>query len=165
MRIAEDMRGLFREPLGRLIPDGDITREVIAGELEGGMLVTVGDATTQRVLEYGILPHIQIVDGLERRAKRSPPGGGGVRTIRCANPPGGITRDSVSAVDSALASPDPLRILVDGEEDLLVLPVCAGAPGGAVVMYGQPGRGLVVVRVDQRIRDKANSLIGMMDGT
>ena len=118
------------------------------GELGDGMLITVGDATTQKMMQYGIVPSVQIVDGTEKRARRDLPDRGLLRTrIRCSNPPGGITEEAITAIGEALASPKPSRILVDGEEDLLVLPVCTSAPLGSTVMYGQPNEGLVVVHV------------------
>lgn len=42
-------------------------------------------------------------------------------------------------------------ILVDGEEDLAVLPCILTAPSGSLVLYGQPGEGLVVCEVDKVI--------------
>lgn len=163
MRIAEGTRDRFREPLGRLIPDAQITQEGMLRELGQSATITVGDATTQRILGYGITPFLQIVDGLEKRARREPPGAGHSTTIRCVNPAGGITSDAINAIDAALASITPTRILVDGEEDLLVLPICSRAPDGTTVLYGQPNEGLVIVRVSSRVRDKANLLLDMMD--
>ncbi len=158
------MRDRFKTPLGKLILDADTSQENVLGELGDGMLITVGDATTQKMMQYGIVPSIQIVDGTEKRARRDLPDRGLLRTrIRCSNPPGGITEEAITAIGEALASPKPSRILVDGEEDLLVLPVCTSAPLGSTVMYGQPNEGLVVVHVSAQVRDKAHSLLDMMD--
>ena len=52
-----------------------------------------------------------------------------------------------------------VRIIVDGEEDLLVLPVCARAKDGFTVLYGQPNEGIIVVRADLTSRNKAKSLL------
>ena len=57
----------------------------------------------------------------------------------------------------------PIRILVTGEEDLLVLPVCIHAPENSVVMYGQPNEGLVIVKINSEIRNKAQSLLDLME--
>ena len=53
----------------------------------------------------------------------------------------------------------PVRITVNGEEDLLVLPVCIHAPDNAIVMYGQPNEGLVLVEItDTEIRNKTTNI-------
>ncbi|MCG3779568.1 MAG: hypothetical protein JW390_20152 [Nitrosopumilus sp.] len=56
----------------------------------------------------------------------------------------------------------PVRLIVNGEEDLLVLPVCIHAPENSVVLYGQPNKGLVLVQINTEIRNKAQSLLDMM---
>ena len=56
-----------------------------------------------------------------------------------------------------------VRIMVNGEEDLLVLPVCVYAPENSVVMYGQPNQGLVIVKVTPEIRNKAQKLLDLME--
>ena len=164
MRLPERHRHLFREPVGDLIPEGETGQgrmaEVVAG---APAVVTVGDRTTEKMLGYGILPDIQIVDGVERRARRAAPGGA-VETITCSNPPAHITAEAVSAVASAYEAGRPMRILVSGEEDLLLVPALARAPAGAILMYGQPGEGLVVVRADERSREKARRLMALLEG-
>ena len=57
-----------------------------------------------------------------------------------------------------------MRILVSGEEDLLLVPALARAPAGAILMYGQPGEGLVVVRADERSKEKARRLMALLEG-
>ena len=53
-------------------------------------------------------------------------------------------------------------MLVDGEEDLLVLPVCLFAPENSVVMYGQPNEGLVVAEITDEVRDKVQKIVNQM---
>ena len=57
----------------------------------------------------------------------------------------------------------PVRLSVNGEEDLLVLPVCIHAPDNAIVMYGQPNEGLVIVKITPEIRNKTQSLLDLME--
>ena len=121
------------------MPDTEVNAERISGVVAGAAaVVTVGDRTTERVLEYGILPDIQIVDGMERRQPRAPPDTS-VRTIRCDNPAAHITSGAMAAIADAYAADAPVRILVSGEEDLLLVPALACAPLGAVLMYGAAG--------------------------
>jgi len=46
---------------------------------------------------------------------------------------------------------------------LLVLPVCVHAPDNAVVMYGQPHEGLVIVEITAEIRNKVQTLLDLME--
>jgi hypothetical protein len=52
-----------------------------------------------------------------------------------------------------------VQVLVEGEEDLLALPLFAMAPDGSVVLYGQPLEGLVVVRITQAKKNQAKNLM------
>ena len=164
MKLPPEYRHLFREPVGDLIPDAEVDAKRISGLIAGAVaVVTVGDRTTERVLGYGILPDIQIVDGVERRRPRTPPDTS-VRTIRCDNPAAHITSGAMAAITDAYDTDAPVRILVSGEEDLLLVPALACAPPGAVLMYGQPGEGLVVVRAEGDARDRARRLMALLEG-
>ena len=57
----------------------------------------------------------------------------------------------------------PVRITINGEEDLLVIPVCLYAPENSVVMYGQPNEGLVIVIIDENIRKKTQLILDSMN--
>ena len=74
------------------------------------------------------------------------------------NPRGNITPSLMRAVDDAMRTGEG-RILVKGEEDLATLYCIAVAPIGALVIYGQPKKGMVVVEVAKDSRKKAISKI------
>ena len=46
---------------------------------------------------------------------------------------------------------------MDGEEDLMVFPVCLFAPPNSVVMYGQPNEGLVIAEITNDLRNKVQT--------
>jgi uncharacterized protein (UPF0218 family) len=50
-------------------------------------------------------------------------------------------------------------VFVDGEEDLLALPIFALARDQSVVLYGQPLEGIVVVKIDNKLKEKAQDLL------
>jgi uncharacterized protein (UPF0218 family) len=79
--------------------------------------------------------------------------------IKCSNPAGTISMEAVNAFKEALVSEKPVRILVDGEEDLLGAVVLALAPDNSVMFYGQPLEGLVVVTVNNETRSKLEEVI------
>ena len=165
MQLPNDLRDQLKNPLGNLIKDNDIDKENIIKEISAeSVLITVGDRTTENMLQLGLKPQIQIIDGLEKRNQRVVPTDDAVNTnLSCRNPPGEITEESIQVIQKAFSCEPPVRITVDGEEDLLVLPVCIFAPENSVVMYGQPNEGLVIVHITPEIRAKVQKILDAMN--
>jgi len=165
LQLPNDLRDQLKNPLGNLIKDNDIDKENIIKEISAeSVLITVGDRTTENMLQLGLKPQIQIIDGLEKRNQRVVPTDDAVNTnLSCRNPPGEITEESIQVIQKAFSSELPVRITVDGEEDLLVLPVCIFAPENSVVMYGQPNEGLVIVHITPEIRAKVQKILDVMN--
>jgi uncharacterized protein (UPF0218 family) len=151
---------LLKRPFGTLVPDDHVTKQKVSSMLQGAKkVVAVGDATTERLVGFGIIPDVAVIDGRERRSKRSYPAGYSAKELRCTNPAGTISKDAVKVLQDALKAPAPVRVLVDGEEDMLALPVFAMAPQGSAVLYGQPLEGLVVVRITPAKQKQAKDLM------
>jgi uncharacterized protein (UPF0218 family) len=165
VKLPENLRDQLKIPLGKLILEEQTSKENILREIpQDSFIITVGDATTEKMMNFGIMPSLQIVDGQEKRVTREPLSTSKIQTnLTCENPAAQITSQAIEVIQKALDSPSPVRILVDGEEDLLVLPVCLYAPDNAIVMYGQPNEGLVVVHINTEIRNKTKSLLDLMD--
>ena len=165
MKLPENLRDKFKAPLGKLILDSDTTKENILKEIpSGSVIITVGDVTSEKIMGFGIIPLLQIVDGKTKRGQyQIPLSSQPLITIECDNPAGEINPKCIEIIQKSLASQSPVQILVNGEEDLLVIPVCIHAPEGAVVMYGQPNEGLVVVHIDSEIKNKTKTLLDLME--
>ncbi len=163
MRLPENLRASLKKPMGLLIPDSKVSKDNVLRTMpKGTFLITVGDATTEKMIKFGLDPSLQIVDSMEKRSKRAPPSGNVKTILQCSNPPAEITDESVKSIKKAFKEDPPVRILVTGEEDLLVLPAVLYAPKNSVVMYGQPNEGLVVVTVNQEAREKAQKIMDDM---
>jgi uncharacterized protein (UPF0218 family) len=163
VHLPNNLRDKLKKPLGFLIKDSDTTKENILKNIPASsFVITVGDATTEKLLKYGIVPSLQIVDGVEKRIKRDLPSGIVKTTLSCINPPAEITIESLNTIKIAFQSQKPIRIAVTGEEDLLVLPVVVLAPENSVVLYGQPNEGLVIVPINAEMRNKAQSIMDSM---
>lgn len=162
MKLPENLRQALKKPIGILIKESEVSRARILHFLPASAyIVTVGDATTDKLINYKLVPSLQIVDGVEKRAKRKPPQTT-ARKLYCNNPAGEITTESIDTIRKALRLPPPNQVIVNGEEDLLVIPVCIYAPPNTVVFYGQPNEGLVVVPVTDEIRNKTKAILKMM---
>jgi len=165
LKLPENLRDQLKIPLGDLIKEENVNKENILTKFGSEpIVITVGDRTTENMINLGIMPQIQIVDGLEKRNQRLVPKDDTIKTnLSCKNPPGEITEESIQVIQKALSSEPPVRITVDGEEDLLVLPVCIFAPENSVVMYGQPNEGLVIVHITPEIRAKVQKILDVMN--
>ncbi|HEU4605667.1 MAG TPA: GTP-dependent dephospho-CoA kinase family protein [Nitrososphaera sp.] len=160
MPISPQDAQLLKQPFGTLVPDKEVTKQKVESMLKGaGKVVAVGDATTERLVSFGIVPDVAVIDGRERRSKRSYPANYPAKELRCRNPAGTISKDAVKALQEALKAEPPVRVLVEGEEDLLALPAFALAPEGSIILYGQPLEGLVVVRITPTKQKQAKDLM------
>jgi uncharacterized protein (UPF0218 family) len=155
LRLQDEFRDLFRRPFGILFPD---MSEVIP-LLSGRVVYTVGDVVTDSLLSRGIYPDIAVIDGYTMRSPfLRTPLYAGASHIRVTNPAGMITPDLIAGLRRALADP-PALVFVDGEEDLAVIPLVIAAPLGALVLYGQPGEGVVLREIDDAAREEAQVLL------
>ena len=164
MKLPESLREQMKKPLGILLLEKDTTKQNILKNIpENAFVITVGDRTTEKMIEFGLTPSLQIIDSQEKRVKREPPKNAITLTeLVCDNPAAEITMQSIDTIKNAFSSKTPVRITVNGEEDLLVLPVCIHAPENSVVMYGQPNEGLVIVQINEEIRHKTQNLLDLM---
>lgn len=172
MYISRENLRILREPFGLLLKDEEITSSKLHSLLERAkLIVSVGDATTDRLSLCGLVPSVYIVDGKERREQRLKVGGEShlnfsVRELRCSNPAGTISRGALRVLQEALAlvrEVRPVKVFVDGEEDLLALPLLYLVPYGSVILYGQPLEGIVVVKVSLEVRRKAKDLMDKLE--
>jgi hypothetical protein len=165
LQLPDDLRDQLKNPLGNLVSDNDPNKENIIKKIPAeSVIITVGDRTTENMLQLGLKPQIQIIDGLEKRNQRTVPVDDTINTnLSCRNPPGEITEESIQVIQKAFSCESPVRITVDGEEDLLVLPVCIHAPKNSIVMYGQPNEGLVIVTITPEIRAKVQKILDAMN--
>ena len=151
-------------PLGVLLPESQADKSHIEKYLsDNSYIISVGDRTTEKMIDFDLIPSLQIIDGQEKREKRDPPKLENATELTVDNPAAEITFESISIIKKAFTLQSPVRIFVNGEEDLLVLPVCVHAPENAVVLYGQPNEGLVIVRITPEIRNKVQGLLDLME--
>jgi GTP-dependent dephospho-CoA kinase len=162
-RLPEKMRPKLSSPLGRVYSGEEASGIEFANlARQSAMAITVGDRVTQTLGELGRTPEVQVVDGVERRARREPPKVPYRRLIRVKNPAGTLTLDAIEGVRRAFEGTKPVRILVDGEEDLIAMLAVAMAPISSMVFYGQPGVGVVAVKVSATSKSRNRALLAEM---
>ncbi|MEN6328923.1 MAG: DUF359 domain-containing protein [Methanobacteriaceae archaeon] len=163
--LKKSLRSEFKKPIGTLYPSLDDAEDFLASQKPDTLLVSVGDVTTRNLQERGLIPQLGIIDNqVERKPAQHDIVYDNV-TLKADNPAGHITRelwDTVKQGFQLIKAGYRVLILVNGEEDLAVIPAIILAPSGALVLYGQPGEGMVICEVDQ-IRDKVIKMKEMLE--
>lgn len=170
LRLPESLRRELSEPVGVLVEGSDyldVARRVVE-VVRGGRTWCVGDTVVASLLDTGYVPDVAIIDGRTMRDReidisrivevyRS----GGV-VYRIENPRGHLNLEIEDIVRSIVSGGRRSLVLVDGEEDMLSLGVIVYAPEGDYVVYGLPGRGVVVIRIDSLIKKRAIEVLRKM---
>ena len=161
LRLPDDLRPELKAPMGPVTAEATELLEAV-----GCPLLSVGDVVTFSLEAAGRTPDVSVIDHLTERTAVPDAVeaalGGADHTVE--NPAATVTAGLVRAIRAALDADGPRRILVEGEEDLAVIPAVLLAPDGASVVYGQPGEGMVHVRVDPSMRERVEGLVDRMTG-
>ncbi len=148
--LPEDLE-LMRSPFGELY-EGEglqVLLSRLSSESKSRVLSSVGDVVTAYLLRSGFFPNLAVTDGRTLRKESGiTPIGKDYSVIEISNPAGGISDEALSVIrrlSNFIGPMDRVWIKVDGEEDMLALPVIAYFPSSAITLYGQPNRGIVLV--------------------
>lgn len=126
------------------------------------VIVSVGDKVSRNLHEHGITPQLAITDNKSLRRSVKPAKFEAKRVVQVENPQATITEEAAAAVEDALKGKEHVHIVVAGEEDLLTPVAVLYAPENALVVYGQPYEGMVVVKVTAEKRARAKELLDLM---
>jgi uncharacterized protein (UPF0218 family) len=163
--ITERQRVLLKEPLGELVSgtfsECNATLRKVWETEKPQRLVLVGDTISRNAIESGINPDVMIIDHREVREEAVDFNHGKARVFRTINEPATLSLLAWQAVAEAVKKGDSL-VLVEGEEDLLTLVAILVAPVGSIVAYGQPGKGIVLVRISAEKKVEIQSQIDLM---
>jgi len=160
--MPDNLRDELKEPLGPIITDDELPEHV-----KDQVLAVVGDVASAHILKAGYRPKLIIVDFKTRRGDEGEAPTEirlmGKKSIKVVNPPARITPELWDAVEKAYRAKGPVRIEVDGEEDLASLVCIVTAPEGSLVVYGVPGKGMTVVTVDGRTKARSQKALDGME--
>jgi len=156
----------FKKPFGKLI-QGSFAEtmnkiENIVKSEKPTVIISVGDTVSRNLHDHGIIPQLSITDNKSMRRKLQPKIFPTEKRLRVKNPQGRITKEAITAIQEALEGDKQTQILIDGEEDLLTLIAVLYAPENALVVYGQPRKGIVVVKVTPAKKADAQAILESM---
>jgi len=127
------------------------------------MIISVGDAVSEVLLKNNIFPKVLIVDSVVMRKPIKPLTAKGYETLNLRNAPGTISDEAWGVIDSAIKHHSKAKVTVEGEEDLLALVAILSAPANALVVYGQPSEGMVVVEVAATKKGEIRAIVDAME--
>lgn len=157
----------MKKPLGLLLegePHETAARlQELLNQVQPPILATVGDFTSGNIIDAGLNPDIIVIDNRVMRVSVKPLKLNDRSKIYVENQPGTIDANSWSALEKAVRLKSGMAVIVEGEEDLLVLPLIVLIPLGSIVVYGQPLEGMVVVEVTEERKTWAEGFMKRME--
>ncbi len=171
--LTSEVEVELKDPFGMLFsgPEKDPTvamREALSHiENQPGPIIAVGDVTVLTMHQLGKTPDISLIDGLTKRESwgesKNIDQSQYDQRLNCSSPPGSLTASLLDACDNAInlwmEDRSSTIIYVEGEEDLAPLLLHPLSPIGAVVMYGQPGKGVVVRICGEESKERCRQLL------
>ncbi len=153
VKIPGHIKKQLKRPLGKLHKDFRVLRKLSHTR----RIISVGDVCTLSLLAMGIRPHLAVFDYRFMRRKLD---SGMINILklnfkkpkRYRNPPGTLSEKILA--DARRLIDKGGSVLIEGEEDLTALAFIASASRSDIVVYGQPGKGLVVVEPNKKIKDR-----------
>lgn len=171
--MTEDAEEMLKKPFGELIEgkDGDyayamrIMMEKYSNE--NVPLITVGDVTTLTLQELKHCADISLVDGKTKRNTWDKAEKINIEQydnyFKCVNPAGSLTKSLIDncklVLEKWLIDKSTSIIDVEGEEDLTPLIIHLVAPLGSIIVYGQPGKGVVVRITEEESKERCKNIL------
>ncbi len=163
--LSNEVRERLKAPIGTLLtgsPQETIAQLKKNIETERPpMIICVGDFVSKNLKSADIHVDVSVVDNKIMRRDTEPWQESGKIIFRANNAPGTIDPIAWQALREAVEKKNSL-LLIEGEEDLLALPAVLLAPDRALVIYGQPKEGVVVVTVDSGKKAEIQNIINGM---
>jgi uncharacterized protein (UPF0218 family) len=165
--LTPELRRSLKKPLGMLI-QGSFSETIrkfkdVVEKEKPPKIISVGDTVSKNLVKNNIFPQLSIVDNRVMRKSIKPVALGADETVLVENPPGTITEEALTAIQEAMESSLRVKIVVDGEEDLLTLIAVSHAPEDSFIVYGQPREGVVIVKATRKKKAEMAEILKAME--
>jgi uncharacterized protein (UPF0218 family) len=165
--LTPELRRQLQKPIGILIRGtfSETVKQIrdLTDKEKPPSIISVGDTVTRNLMENRVFPQLSIVDNIVMRRIAQPISQAAEKIIHVKNPQGTITEEAAEAIQKSLKNDEHVRIIVDGEEDLLTLIAVQHAPINSFVIYGQPYEGAVVVKVTHDKKTEIATILKTME--
>lgn len=161
--LPDSLRANLSTPLGIVVKDLQNLESVLPAT---ATIIAVGDIVSMDLSKAGYTPKVSIVDYHTRRRKLA------ANLIKecfpvahhlLNNDPGTINSQIAPIILESLNNSDSDKqtqvIVVNGEEDLLVIPAVLLSPLGSYVIYGQYELGMIIAQVTEKLKLEIKTLL------
>lgn len=154
LKITKELREELKKPFGKLVKEIDLI------PIKGKTVISVGDEVTENLLKKNFTPKLCIYDKKTKRktTKTEEIEKFNAPEFKVKNPQGTIKKEAQETIKKALKL-EYSKILVEGEEDLLVIPVLKYAPNNSIVIYGQPDEGVIYIEVNPEKKHEIKNIM------
>ncbi|OED29650.1 GTP-dependent dephospho-CoA kinase family protein [Methanosphaera sp. WGK6] len=160
LKLPKSLRTELKKPLGELHKSINLIENPLQEQLsEDKLIIGIGDVTTRKLVDLQLQPQICIVDNLVERHPVQNTLNHTDNIKYVDNPAGTLTDELIELIIDSIntaTSNEPVIIVVNGEEDLAVLPCILNAPKDTLILYGQPKEGVVLVKTDEAFNKAEN---------
>lgn len=165
-KLSEKNRKYFKVKIGLVIYDSppvSIRKLMrVVEDFNPPFWATVGDVVSINVYTGGLRPNLMIIDLKTQRrdftVTRDILRETEYEKIIVDNPPSTITMTSLKAIKHAIRQKFFTVIQVNGEEDMLTLPLLLLSPLRSIIVYGFPNEGLVVSIVSKYLKRRVKEI-------
>ncbi|MAH98210.1 MAG: hypothetical protein CMA12_02515 [Euryarchaeota archaeon] len=175
--LSETVENQLKEPFGQLISGSEANPKIAISEAYSLIgktsypLISVGDVTTLSLQKIGVIPDVAVIDGMTKRENWPEADqivqSGFTSILHCTSPAGKLTNSLFEACKYSIMewkeSGHKSLIIVDGEEDLAPLILHPLSPIGSVILYGQPGKGIVIRWCDEESKERCRNLLSQFE--
>jgi len=162
--LPESSRYKVSAPLGTLYtPDkiDELVKKIISFRNKGRLVSSVGDRVTYTLISNDFIPDIAVIDGKEMRTKVSLVDINLFKLVIYVENRQGYVNIAIANVLKDNIESRPLLLFVKGEEDLVGFPIVLALPIGSYMLYGQPGKGIVLVEIDEEAKERTKNLLDL----
>ena len=163
-KLPENMRTKLKKPIGTLHKNiTEIKPQLEKHITENKTIISIGDVTTHNLVKNNIYPQLCIIDNKIEREPTPNKLNHTKNIYQIKNPPGTITDELTNTIKKAIDiikkdNNQKIIIIVEGEEDLAVIPCIKEASNETLLLYGQPKEGVVLVKAADR-KESANNIL------
>ncbi|MEM0057564.1 MAG: DUF359 domain-containing protein [Candidatus Bathyarchaeia archaeon] len=165
-RLTAKLRRKLKKPLGELIcgfyQETVEKLKLLIEKEKPSCVVSVGDVVSKNLADAQVRLKLMIVDNRVMRSNIEPIKVMADEEKHIKNPPGTITLEALNAIKEAFKTDRTVKIVVEGEEDLLALLAVQYAPENSMIVYGQPREGLVVIKVTKEKKAEVDKILEEM---
>ena len=158
--LPEYLRNELKKPLGRLLNEKEVLRVLKKHKI----IISVGDISTLFLIKNGITPKVSYFDFKCKRREIKKSFVSVLKKFkaleisRVKNARGTLSNNLIEKTKLALKMKGNVKIFVEGEEDLAVIPACIYAPLSSSIIYGQPDEGIVLIKVTEKMKKRCKSI-------